>query len=291
MRKKSLFYRFTLGLLLGALLMPAQPAQAQWPVFDPSQYALQVKKRVEEAQRWVEMVNHHTQIYFTLLQQLSTMKGVLGKAEELVTDRLISKETMKDVGLTVRSAFQLKDQVQRIARSRLVMLTSIDDRLKKGIFDPQADLRDFEHYLRTSIGRSSQDSLANLERLRNMDNILERLFKDLEDAEVALAAAHLDRKTWELKLADATSPRLATSERDPTAIGTIIQKLNNIDLLIAQYTKQVEDLQKQITERNKQYHNLMDARIKFGEHVKTTSRGWTALSEAMKEIEGSLGKF
>jgi hypothetical protein len=58
MRKQSLFYRLTLGLLTGALIMPAQPAQAQFGfgvVFDPKAYALQIQKRLEEAQRYTQM--------------------------------------------------------------------------------------------------------------------------------------------------------------------------------------------------------------------------------------------
>ena len=54
MRGKSLLHRLTLGLLIGVMMMPAEPAHAQWTVFDPSQYALQIKKRLEEAQRYVD---------------------------------------------------------------------------------------------------------------------------------------------------------------------------------------------------------------------------------------------
>ena len=52
-------------ILLGAVLssifigLDARPAQAQWTVFDPSQYALQIEKKIEEAARWVETINHY----------------------------------------------------------------------------------------------------------------------------------------------------------------------------------------------------------------------------------------
>ena len=54
-----------LGLLLSSILIgvDVRPAQAQWTVFDPSQYALQVAKKIEEAARWVETINHYIRTY------------------------------------------------------------------------------------------------------------------------------------------------------------------------------------------------------------------------------------
>ncbi len=53
MRKKSLLYRLALGFLVGILIMPPSVAYAQWTVYDPAQYTLQVTKKVEEANRWI----------------------------------------------------------------------------------------------------------------------------------------------------------------------------------------------------------------------------------------------
>ena len=47
MRGKTLSLHLGIGLLLGLLIIPAPPAQAQWTVFDPTQYALQVQKKIE----------------------------------------------------------------------------------------------------------------------------------------------------------------------------------------------------------------------------------------------------
>jgi hypothetical protein len=46
-----------IGLLIAALLLPL-PTQAQWTVFDPTIYGLQLKTKVEELNRWLETVNH-----------------------------------------------------------------------------------------------------------------------------------------------------------------------------------------------------------------------------------------
>src|SRR5262249_14426843 len=151
------FHQLTLGLFISILIMPVQPAQAQWTVFDPAQYKLQVAKKLEEAQRYVQMFDK-------AVKQLTTLKGVLERAEDLVAKQRNAITTMSNIGRKVRASYQLKEQLQAIVTTRLTMLKSIDDRLRRGIFDPEADMRDLEGYLRASIGRSSQDTVANLER-------------------------------------------------------------------------------------------------------------------------------
>ena len=94
MIKKSLLHHFALGLLIGVLIMPSPVAYAQWTVFDPSQYALQVSKKVEEANRWIK---HYT----NLVQQLTTLGGVLKPADDLVAKQKNAITTMSNIGRTV----------------------------------------------------------------------------------------------------------------------------------------------------------------------------------------------
>jgi chromosome segregation ATPase len=282
MRNKSLFYRLTLGLLIGALIMPAQPARAQWPVYDAVNHKTQIQKRIEDARR-------HVQTFDNAVKQYTTLRGVLSKTEELVTDRFISKETMKEIGITVRASLKLKDHAQSIINTRLTMLKSIDDRLRNGIFDPEADLRDFEDYLRTSIGRSSQESLATLARLEKMDNTLERMRYDLKKLQAALAQAHIDKKGFEFKL-DAIS-KLSAKEREGESTKSVIESIGNCEALITDLNHQIEELQTKIYERAKKYHVLMDERMKFGEQVGATNDAWTKFSKKVEEIEKSLRYF
>lgn len=284
MSKKSLFQRLTLGLLIGALVMPAQPTQAQFGgfVFDAKNYALQVEKKLEDARR-------HLQTFDNAIKQLTTLRGVLGKAEELVTNQLISKQTMSDVGRLVRASFELKDQVQAITTTRLTMLRSIDDRLRRGIFDPEADLRDFEDYLRSSIGRSSEDTLANLERLRRMDNTLERMYLELAKLQEAQAKTHLETIALKAQL-DAMELK-PESERDAMSVGSLIEKISANEALIAQYAAKIEELQTRIEERKKKYQVLMDERVKFAEQVNTTNDAWTKFNDRLDEFQRTLDKY
>src|SRR5215510_14133940 len=192
MNRPTLARQICLGLLIGVLITPTQTAQAQWTVFDPSQYALQVKKRLEEAERYVKMFDN-------AVKQYTTLKGVLEKTEDLVAKQRNAITTMSNIGRTVRGVYQLKEQFEAIVISRMGALKSINERLRKGIFDPEADMRDFEEYLRNSIGRSSQDTVANLQRLMKMDNQLKKLNDDLEMARARSSGAALSKQEAENK--------------------------------------------------------------------------------------------
>src|SRR6476469_4009792 len=82
MEIRNLSMQLVIGLLIGLVMIPAQPVQAQFTVFDPTQYALQVQKKLEEATRWVQTVEHYSTMVDRTIQQLSTMQGVLRTAEE-----------------------------------------------------------------------------------------------------------------------------------------------------------------------------------------------------------------
>src|SRR3954451_7883746 len=142
---KRLMKHTLLGILIAVFLMPVT-AQAQWTVFDPAQYSLQIERQIEEANRWLERVRQYSEEINKLAEQLSTMKGVLGQAEKLVLHNDNLTRSMAQIGQTVRDVFALKRAIETMIISRLNMIKSMKTRLESGIFDPQADLRDFEDY-------------------------------------------------------------------------------------------------------------------------------------------------
>ena len=103
-----------LGALIGILLLPTT-AQAQWTVFDPAQYSLQIERQIEEANRWLERVRQYSEEINKLAEQLSTMKGVLGQAEKLVLHNDNLTRTMAQIGQTVRDVFALKQAIETMS--------------------------------------------------------------------------------------------------------------------------------------------------------------------------------
>jgi chromosome segregation ATPase len=266
------------------MIMPAQPARAKFGgvVFDPKNFAENVAKRLADAKRFA-------QTFDNAVKQYTTLRGVLAQAEDLVAKQRNAIQTMANIGRTVRASLQLKDQVQAIVKTRLTMLKSIDDRLRRGILDPEADLRDLEDYLSTSIGRSSQDSLANLGRLRKMDNTLERLYVEWEKLRDAKAAEKDEMAMMIDRLAEIESRPESASEAE--SHGVLVQKIADSEALIAQYNAKMEELWSRIEERTQKYHAMMDERYKFAERVNSTNKAWSDFNDELDKIQKTLYSY
>jgi len=261
--------------------MPMPVAHAQWTVYDPAQYTLQVTKKVEEANRWIQ---HYT----NLVQQLTTLGGVLKAADDLVAKQKNAITTMSNIGRTVRASFQLKDQLEAIVTTRLDMIKRIDDRLRNGIFDPEADLRDLDEYLRNSIGRSSQDLIANRERLVKMDNQLELWQRELSLREQKKAWAEGKQKTTK-ELLDAED-RKPDAQKCSSCIASLKDELANYEILIGQLDVEILDLLCQIENRVKQYNIQMQERVRFGEQVYSMNDAWSQFNNSLDDLQRALSK-
>jgi len=289
--RPPLTHQMLMGLIIGLLLMPTPVARAQWTVYDPAQYALQWEKRIEEANRWVETIGHYARIYENAVQQLTTLTGVLTQAEKLVFHNSVWLATMSNVGRTVRGVFLLKNQLEALVRTRIRAIEAIHERLRNGIFDPEADLRDFEEYLKSGIGRTSQDTVANLERLARMDNQLERLLYDMQMAKARRAGAEAQKKQAQENLdKELAKPE---SQRCASCISDLKQEITGCDLLIAQLDAEIGRLQGEIEARIKKYNVVLDERANFGQQVQSANDAWNdfnkdkdELTKLLDDIEG-----
>ncbi len=272
---KSLIKRILLGIMLGAILAPAT-TQAQFTVFDPAQYSLQIERQIEEANRWLGRVKHYTDEINKMVEQITTMKGVLTQAEKLVLHNANLTRTMAQIGKTIRDVFALKRAMETMVISRLNMIKSIKTRLASGIFDPQADLRDFEDYLRNSIGRTEQDKIATMNRIAMFDATLARLYHDLQTAEARQAGAALEMKQAKDKLeAELAKP---DTEQCASCISDLKLEIASCEKMIADLDAQISNLSTQIEDRVKLYNLTMEERVRIANRVKATDEAWDQLS-------------
>jgi DNA repair exonuclease SbcCD ATPase subunit len=264
-----------LGVLIGDLLLPST-VYGQFTVFDPAQYSLQIERQIEEANRWLERVKQYSEEINKLAEQLSTMKGVLGQAEKLVLHNNNLTRTMAQIGQTVRDVFALKRAVESMVVSRLSMIKSIKTRLISGIFDPEADLRDFEDYLRNSIGRQEQDKIATMNRIAMFDATLARLYHDLQTAQARQAAT-----AQQMKLAqDKLESELAKPQSDQCAncISDLKVEIASCEKMIVDLDTQITNLSTQIEDRVKRYNLTMEERVRIANRVKATDEAWSSLN-------------
>jgi chromosome segregation ATPase len=272
---KNVIKRILLGILVGAILAPAT-TQAQFTVFDPAQYSLQIERQIEEANRWLERVKHYTDEINKMVEQITTMKGVLTQAEKLVLHNANLTRTMAQIGQTVRDVFALKRAIETMVISRLNMIKSIRSRLASGIFDPQADLRDFEDYLRNSIGRAEQDKIATMNRIAMFDATLARLYHDLQTAEARQAGAALEMKQAKDKLEAELAK--ADTEQCASCISDLKVEIASCEKMIADLDTQISNLSTQIEDRVKLYNLTMEERVRIANRVKATDEAWDQLS-------------
>ena len=284
MRRTTFTRQITLGVVLGMLLAAPLPVHAQFGgiVYDPSAYAQRMAEYLEEAARWVERVNQFTQEYQKLVEQLTTMKGVLAKAEELVGINRQTIATLASIGRTVRGVFQLKNMIESMVHVKIQALKRIKDRLNNGLFNPAEDWEDFQEYLRNSIGRSAQDTVANAERLVAMDNEYDRLRTDLQIARARLARANEDlakNLEW-LKTETDRDPAMQSAE----AIQSYKQTIESLRALIVALQSEITRLESALEAKVRKYGIRLEAEENFGQEIDTTTKAWREATDVKEEI-------
>jgi len=266
------------------LIIPAQPAKAQWTVFDPTQYALQVQKKIEEATRWVETVKHYTTMVDKTIQQLTTMQGILKNVDEQLARNVRLARFLASVGQIVRGSYQLKRQLEGMVTYRIAMLKNIDDRLRNGIFNPEADLNDLENYFKYTMGRSSQDTVARLDKQARNDSQLESWCVRRAQVETALVAAHKSLQDAVEQL-DAES---AKPDADKSNMAHLTDVILQQQSLITALNKELADLQDKITERVAKYGLKLQDMENFAFSIITVNDAWKGLQHTKDQIERTL---
>lgn len=286
MRKPSLIKQLLLGLLLGIFLVPAQPAQAQWTVFDPTSYAAQIEQMAREVDRWMSTIQHYTAMYDRAVQQVTSLGGILTIVDKQLARNKDLVASVASIGQTVRHIYQLKRQIENMVQCRIRAIQQLDSRLKAGIFNPQQDLQDLEEYLRNSIGRASQDTLANLERLANMDNEFERMRYELQNAYGRLAEAQAVLKQYEEML----TTEMAKPDNERHSLALIQTQISNTKIQIEQIKAQITDLTEKLAAKTKQYGIELQTRGQYGQQVHQTNKAWESTIPVRKEILDQIDK-
>ena len=283
MQRISFVKQIVLGIVLGALLLPtAAEAQFGGVVHDPKQTAMHIANWSETLAKWEQAIRRYEQ----MILHLSNLPGILGTIEQTLAFDKKMRTTISNIGQLIRMSYRLKNQIQNIVLSQARALSAIEARLRNGILDPEQDRRDFEEYLRSSVGRYSQETIAELERLEMMDNQLERL-----NHEKAMAEAEA-----------------AGLERQVEAKGEEVEALQNCDsctdkdVEMAKLSLDLTDLQRQAEAAHKEARRLQDLatrrvqeieqrrmqEVGFGRQIKTLNDGWRQLTHAKRRLREKM---
>lgn len=278
MGRKSLFYQLTLGLLIGALIAPAQPAQAQWATFDATAYGQRIKAELTRAREWVAEVQRYQTMFQNAVQQLTTLRGVLQIVDKQLARDMETARLTSDIADIIRGSNILQNQVRGMVKYQVAALQQINDRLNNGIFDPDKDLADLEEYLLYSMGRNSKQTIALAIRTAQVDAQLNKWKTERQDVAEKLAKAQEQLQ----KL----GARLDRANRDPDPL--MVDHLNE---LIQTTKTQIDALQKnlaELDEKIQQRMNLLGVRLSemenFGYTIESTKMAWVELNKTKDGI-------
>jgi chromosome segregation ATPase len=284
MKLRSFTKHTLIGILLGLILTPGfitpPAAQAQWAVFDASNYAAKLEEMQRELDRWMKTVEHYTKMYDKAVQQVTSLGGILKTVDQQLARNKQLVASVAEIGKAVRQIYQLKRQIESMVQCRIRAIRSLDSRLKAGIFNPQQDLQDLEEYLRDSIGRSSQDTIANIERLANADNEFERLRYELQLAYGRLAEAEAALKEF-AKMLEA---ELAKPEHERYNLGVLQAQIGATKIQIEQIKTQINDLTEKIAAKMKQYGIRLSIRADYGQLVHNNVKAWESTIPIRQDI-------
>jgi len=284
MKTKTLLRHFAVGMIIGLLIFPPLPAQAQWTVFDPSQYALQVKKRVEEARRWVETVDNHTRTYVTLVQQLTTLRGVLRTVDkQLFKDQQLAL-LASDISKILNDSQQLRRRLESMVRYQIRFLQSIDDRLEQGIFDPDADLRDMQNYLLYTMGRDARQTVDRMMQTARADAQLAKWIDERKKLckEVSILSQELDKNR---ALLDIERNKAPDDQRNIQHLNDTIAQLEK---RIADLWKQIKELTEKIAQRAKEHGLRLEDMENFAHEIDTTNEMWKELQKTKADLQNTI---
>lgn len=289
MKTRKLIRHLILGLLLGLMLSPSllspPPAQAQWVVFDKPNWLLKLEEMTRELERWTQTIEHYSKMYEKTVQQVTSLGGILEGVDKLVSRNKSLVADVAAIGKAVRDIYQLKRRIESMVVCKIRAIRSIEGRLRAGIFNPQQNLSDLEEYLRDSIGRSSQDTIANSERLANADNEFERMRYELQLAYGRLAEAEAALLAYEKLLEE----EMKKPEHQRFMLGVLQTQIATTKVQIEQLKIQINDLTAKIAEKIKAYGGALEIRTDYGQMIHNQTKAWESMiplrEDMMKQID------
>ncbi len=295
-RNLSFSKQLVISLVLTSIFLgfDVKPAKAQWTVFDPSQYALQISKKIDEAARWVETINHYIDMYEKAAQQyqkmvesVTNLRGILDKVDEQITRHKQLITTYATLGRLIRGTFELKRRIENTITSQIQSVMNISRRLRNGIFDMDANKRDLDDFLRHSIGRRADSELKNLERLAKLDSELERMLYDRELMLLDIAKLYEERE----QIANQIRAIEASPEANRDGIQSLIDQMLAINLRISIVEGGLRNLEAKIQEKFVKYGLKIEQMTKFGEDIRKTNEMMTGITVASNEFIQELEKY
>jgi len=262
-------------------------------VYDPANHVTQIEKMVQEAARWIETINHYAeqiQKYQNMIEnqvkQITSLGGILNTIDEQLARHKRLVGTVAKIGNTVRSIFQLKDQLTRMVTCRIRAVQNVWRRLEDGIFDMEQNERDLEDYLRYTIGRSANERIRHKEVLARQDVQFQEMHYQRELAYVRLAKLREKMLDIQAKLIAETSK----PEGDQQAVDGLNQQMAACEIAYEELVRTISDLSQKIAEKNAKYGVLLEKHVNFARAVQKDLAWFESMTDLNTDVLEELQK-
>jgi predicted nucleic acid-binding Zn-ribbon protein len=286
MKTKILLRSFTIGMLIGILIFPPLPAQAQWTVFDPTAYSQHIKSELKRAQEWAQKIQQYQHLYTNAVNQLTTLKGVLQTVDKQLAKNLKLACLTNDIGEIIRGSVKLHNQVRGMVKYQVAALQQIDDRLNNGIFDPEKDRADFEEYLLYSIGRNSNETTALIRRIENADAQLSKWKTERQD--VALRLAQSQERLQKLRVRLKPTPCNFDTPSDPVMVADLNVSMQAEEARVDALKKQLSELDEKIQQRVNAHMARLEDMQNFGYQIEASLQMWKELQKTKDDLRDTM---
>jgi hypothetical protein len=263
------------GLLLGLLLMLPMQAQAQFGfgiVFDPKAYALDIERRLEDANRFLRTVQHYQETF-------TNLKGILQTVDRQLAKNMETAQLTADIAQVIRGAYLLQNQVRNMVKYQIAALQQIDDRLKNGIFDPDKDLADLEEYLIYSMGRNSRETIRIAVQTALADAQVSKWMTERRMLAIKIAEAYQKLKAFQNRL------EKERKNPDPFVIQPLNESIQRTQIEINNLEKSLAELEEKIQQRINAHGLRLSDMENFGYTIESTRIAWEELQKSKDQID------
>jgi hypothetical protein len=252
-------------------------------VFDPSQYALQIKKRIEEVNRWVETARHYQDMYTKAVEQLTTLRGVLKTVDTQLFKNQQIALLANDIAKIINDSQRLKQRLEGMTRYQIRFLKSIDDRVSQGIFNPDADLNDLQNYLLYAMGRDARQTVDQMLRNARADTQLATWMAQREKVEIDLSVV-----STQIKEKRAMLPKDGVVPDDQANVQHLNQVILELETKAGDLQKRIAELTEKIEQRIKEHGLRLQDMENFGYEVQAAVEMWKGLEKTKADLQKTL---
>lgn len=293
MRQDCFARQIVIGLVLGALLLP-QTAYAQFGgvVHDPIQtnihianFAKTVAKWEKEINHWMEEIEKYNAIIEKGEKTVQGLGSLLNAAEQIAAKDRQLRQTLSTVGKTVRLAFRLKNQIVNSVYNQAKALRRIEERVRHGGAWAWS-WQDLEDWLRNDIGRYSEQTIAEEERLIKMDNELDRYL--LEQRQAHEHAQAIQKELEDTKLAlEMLAESDDTTDKD-LQIAKLKEQIPQLEKERERYYERAREFDEKARKRVEMIIKRHEEDVAFGRDVNALQQTWKGVRRAEQKLKDKL---